>query len=330
MFTGTTHTRLLVSSSSFMCFRPALTGYNLLHLSSFKHVLLCSPSLKDLKVQCKDGLLRDHTEAQAENVIYSATAVQFYSTKDLIPDGSDSPVYRKKVSILSGAVFAVFHSSIPYDALSALSKIHDRDHLLVYILSGHSIQYRLLPSLGEESSGTIPRIEPVLSAWIQEEDLRVAHILGNALEAPEMILESSDCQDNSVVNNNSVELHERCTYQRHSARGIVMGRFSSSSSNSHGAEELSEDAVISHSKLMIIGSALKADVDKIIQYDQSDEACDKEKSEKDCDMLGGVFDFSGEGLNSEMVNEYSFSCVPLQVVVKWWCKGFINWQMQCI
>ena len=43
-----------------------------------------------------------------------------------------------------------------------------------------------------------------------------------------------------------------------------MGRCSSSSSDSYGAEEkLSGDSVISHSKLKIPGSALKTDVGKI-------------------------------------------------------------------
>lgn len=46
-------------------------------------------------------------------------------------------------------------------------------------------------------------------------------------------------------------------------RCIFMGRCSSSSSDSHGAEELSEDAAISHSKLMVPGLTKKADVGKI-------------------------------------------------------------------
>lgn len=47
-------------------------------------------------------------------------------------------------------------------------------------------------------------------------------------------------------------------------RGIVMGRCSSSSSDSHGTEEkLSEDAAIFHSKLMVPGLAEKTFVGKI-------------------------------------------------------------------
>ncbi|KAK7337831.1 hypothetical protein VNO77_18418 [Canavalia gladiata] len=257
-----------------------------------------------------------------------------------------------KVSIPSGAVSAIFHSSIPNDAHSALSKIHALEHLLVYTPSGHLIQYRLLPSLGAEPSGAIPRIDPVPSAQVQEEDMRVkvepiqwwdvcrrhdwpereVHILGNTLKAPETILETYDCQYNSVVNNNSIKLREQCYISNAEVqisstripiwrksevsffamspleakemnlcefnasgemeienitineveirqkdllpifnhfngvqstwvdRGLVKGRSSSSSSDSHGAEELSGDAVMPHSKLMIPGSALKADV----------------------------------------------------------------------
>ncbi|XP_027353314.1 autophagy-related protein 18h-like isoform X2 [Abrus precatorius] len=257
-----------------------------------------------------------------------------------------------KVSIPSGAVSAVFHNSIPYDAPSALSKIRALEHLLVYTPSGHLIQYRLLPSLGAVPSGTIPRIDPVPSAQIQEEDMRLkvepvqwwdvcrrhdcpereVHILGNTLEAPEMILETLDGQENSAVNNSSVNLQEQCHFSNAEVqissgrisiwlksevsffvmnpletkemklcefstsgemeienipvseveirqkdllpifnhfngvrstwvdRGIVMGRCSSSSYDSNVTEELTEDAVISHSKLMMPGSALKADV----------------------------------------------------------------------
>ncbi|XP_061348482.1 autophagy-related protein 18h-like isoform X2 [Gastrolobium bilobum] len=256
-----------------------------------------------------------------------------------------------KISIPSGAVSAAFHSSIPHDAHSALSKIHALEHLLVYTPSGHLIQYRLLPSMGAESIGTVPRTDPVPSAQIREEDLQVkvepvqwwdvcrrhdwpekeVNISGNSLEAAEIILDTSDYQDSSVGNNNSIKLHEQCHFsnaevqissgripiwqksevsffvishleakelnlselsaggeieienipinevemkdllpifnQFHEIQstwvdgGIVMGRCSSSSSDSHGAEEkLSEDAVISHSKLRIPSSALKADV----------------------------------------------------------------------
>ena len=140
-----------------------------------------------------------------------------------------------KVSIPSGALSAVFHSSISCDACNTLSKIHALEHLLVYTPSGHLIQYKLLPSSGPEPSGTVPRMEPVPSAQSEEEDLRVkvepvqwwdvcrrndwpeteVYILGNNLgvqEAAEMVLETSDYQDNSVGNNKSVKLHEQCHF----------------------------------------------------------------------------------------------------------------------
>ncbi|XP_027363188.1 autophagy-related protein 18h isoform X2 [Abrus precatorius] len=259
-----------------------------------------------------------------------------------------------KVSIPSGAVSAVFHSSIPHDSHNAYSKFHAMEHLLVYTPSGHLIQYKLLPSLVAEPSETASRTAPVPSAQIQEEDLRVkvepvqwwdvcrrsdwpekdVCISGNTvggLETAEMILDSSDYEDNSVGNNNSIKLNKQCHFsnaevhissgriavwqeskvsffvmspleagERHLCelsatgeieienipvneveirqkdllpifnhfhrtqstwgdRAIFMGRCSSSSSDSHGTEEkLSEDAAISHSKLMVPGLADKA------------------------------------------------------------------------
>ncbi|RYR02303.1 hypothetical protein Ahy_B06g081118 isoform B [Arachis hypogaea] len=254
-----------------------------------------------------------------------------------------------KVCIPSGAVSAVFHSSISCDTGNTLSNIHALEYLLVYAPSGHLIQYKLLPSLGPEPSGTVPRMDSVPSAHTEEENLRVkvepvqwwdacrrndwpekeVHIVGNnlGLEAAEMILGTSDCEDNNVGNNNCIKFNDQCHFSnaevqinsgripiwqksevsffvmsplvtkelilRESStsgeieienipideveirrkdllpvfdhfhrvdRGIVMGRSSSSSSDSHGAEEkFSGDAVLSQSKLKIPGSALKAD-----------------------------------------------------------------------
>ncbi|OIW07130.1 hypothetical protein TanjilG_10103 [Lupinus angustifolius] len=257
-----------------------------------------------------------------------------------------------KVFIPSGAVSAVFHNSIPQDSHNEYSM----EHLLVYTPSGHLIQYKLLPSLVAEPSETTQRAAPVSSTKLQEEDMQVkveplqwwnacrrngwpekeAHILGNThggLGAAEMILKSTDYEDNSVGSNNSIKLHE----QRHLSnaevrissgripiwqkpevsffvlsplearelslcelstsgeieiesipvneveirqkdllplfnnfhriqstwadRGVVMGRCSSSSSDSHRAEEkLSVSAPICHSKLMVPGLTEKADV----------------------------------------------------------------------
>ncbi|MED6159599.1 hypothetical protein PIB30_043713 [Stylosanthes scabra] len=253
-----------------------------------------------------------------------------------------------KVCIPSGAVSAVFHNSISRDTGNAVSNIHALEYLLVYAPSGHLIQYKLLPSLGPEPSGTVPRMDPVPSAHTEEENLRVkvepvqwwdvcrrsdwpekeVQIVGNnlVLEAAEMILGTSDREYNNVGNNNCVKFNE-CHFSnaevqinsgripiwqksevsffvmstlatkelvsRESStsgeieienipideveirqkdllpifdhlhrvdRGIVMGRSSSSSSDSHGAEEkFSGDAVLSHSKLKLSGSSLKAD-----------------------------------------------------------------------
>ncbi|KAK7277884.1 hypothetical protein RJT34_22903 [Clitoria ternatea] len=296
-----------------------------------------------------------------------------------------------KVSIPSGAVSAVFHSSIPHDSRNVYSKVCAMEHLLVYTLSGHLIQYNLVPSLVAESSEIASRTAPVPSAQTQEEDLRVkvepvqwwdvcrrydwpereVHILGNTvdgngMEVAEMMIDSSDYEDNSVRNNNSIKLNKQCHFSNaevhissgripiwqesevaffvmspleagelklcelstsgetevenipvneveirqkdllpifnhfhriHSSwgdRGIVMGRCSSSSSDSHGTEEkLLEDAAISRSKLMVPGLAEKSYVgasnfaDSITTYLKSsdEKACESfNSSSSGCDL----------------------------------------------
>ncbi|KAJ1417084.1 WD40-repeat-containing domain superfamily [Sesbania bispinosa] len=391
-------------------------------------------------------LHRGMTSAVIQDICFSHSSQWIAIISSKVSSAASSAA--GKVSIPSGASSAVFHSSLPHDAHNALYKIHALEHLLVYTPSGHLIQYRLLPPLRAEPSGTVPRLDPVPAAQIQEENLgvkvepiqwwdvrrrhdlpeREVHILGNTLEASEMILETSDYQDNSVVNNNSVKLHEQCHFSSAEVqissgkisiwqksevsffvmspleakdmnlcefntsreteienipikeieirqkdlfpifnhfhgiqsswvdRGIVIGRCSSFSSDSHGAgEKLSEDTVISHSKLMIPESALKADVGMSAYFSSSidlsgneingknrnevvlpplsnlkivnmegyckvpvncnesaevvtdvdcSSPCGREKSEVDDDnddLLGGVFDFSEEGMNSDMV-----------------------------
>lgn len=73
-----------------------------------------------------------------------------------------------KIHIPSGAVAAVFHSSVAYDL-----KVNALEHLLVYAPSGHVIQYKLLPSVGEEPSETASRTGSGSSVQMQDEELRV-------------------------------------------------------------------------------------------------------------------------------------------------------------
>ena len=53
-----------------------------------------------------------------------------------------------KVSIPSGVVGAVCHNFVPHDLLPAHLKVNYLEHLLVYTHCGHTIQYKLLPSMG--------------------------------------------------------------------------------------------------------------------------------------------------------------------------------------
>ncbi|KAG4919804.1 hypothetical protein JHK85_058085 [Glycine max] len=326
-----------------------------------------------------------------------------------------------KVSIPSGAVSAVFHSSIPHDSHNSYLKNHAMEHLLVYTPSGHLIQYKLLPPLAAESSETVSRTALVPSAQIQEEDLRVkvepvqwwdvcrrydwpekeVCILGNTvggLEAAEMILDSSDYEDNnSVRNNNSIKLNKQCHFSNTEVhissgripiwqesevsffvispleagelnlcelntsgeieienipvneieikqkdllpifdhfhriqstwgdRGIVMGRYSSSSSDSHGTEEkLSEDAAIFHSKLMVPGLAEKTFVGASNFADGANAKVKSSKHEKAGDSFNSSL--SGCDLNMNVTCEESIRDSPdfEQYFQEGYCKASVD------
>ncbi|XP_061349412.1 autophagy-related protein 18h-like [Gastrolobium bilobum] len=318
--------------------------------------------------------------------------------------GNAASSAARKVSIPSGAVSAVFHSSIPHDSANGYSKIHAMEHLLVYTPSGHLIQYKLLPSLVAESSETASRTASVPSAQIQEEDLRVkvepvqwwdicrrydwpereVYILGNTLgglEAAEIILDSSDYEDNSAGNNNVINLNKQCHFSNAEVqlssgripiwqesevsffvmspleagelnlcelstggeieienisvneveirqkdllpvfnhfrriqstwgdRGMVLGRCSSSSSDSHGTEEkLSENAAISHSKLMLHGLAGKADAGTTNFADNITTKVKSSKHGKASDSSNSSF--SGCDLNMNFTCEESIRDSP--------------------
>ncbi|KAM0992157.1 hypothetical protein ACFX13_010618 [Malus domestica] len=125
-----------------------------------------------------------------------------------------------KGSFRSGAVAAVFHSSVPDGLQSFHAKVTALEHLLAYTASGHVIQYKLLPSLGGEAGDSVSGAGPGSSVQIQDEDLRVKveslHFLdvcrrndwpereegisGIILEKQDDIdrIDSSDCDDNDV------------------------------------------------------------------------------------------------------------------------------------
>lgn len=141
-----------------------------------------------------------------------------------------------KVSIPSGAISAVFHSSIPHDSHDAYSKVHAMEHLLVYTPSGHLIQYNLLPSLVAEPNEIASRTAQVPSPQIQEEDLRVkvepvqwwdvcrkydwpereVYLMRSTigeLEEGEMISDISNCEENNSVGNySSIKLNQQCHF----------------------------------------------------------------------------------------------------------------------
>lgn len=325
-----------------------------------------------------------------------------------------------KVSVPSGAVSAVFHSSVPPDSHNAHAKVHAMEHLLVYTPSGHLIQYNLLPSLMAEPNETASRTAQAPSPQIQEEDLRVkvepiqwwdvcrrydwqekeVYISGSTpggLEASEMILDVSNCENYSVGNDDSVKLNQDChvsnaevhinsgripIWQKSEVsffvmgsfeseklnkcelltngeieiedipvneveirqkvllpvfdhfhkiqstwgdRGIVLGRCSSSSSDSHATEEkLSEDAAISHPKLTVPGFVEKTYVGA---SNFSDGTATKVKSSEH----GKVSDnfnssFSGSDMNMHVTCEESIRDSPDydQFFQEGYCKASVD------
>ncbi|XP_041020803.1 autophagy-related protein 18h-like isoform X2 [Juglans microcarpa x Juglans regia] len=131
-----------------------------------------------------------------------------------------------KVSIPSGAIAAVFHNSVPHDLLPAHLKGNALENLLVYTPCGHTIQYELLTSMGGESNEAAST-GPGSSLQIQDEELRVKvepvrwwdicrsdwpereeYISGITLgrqETAEMVMDTSDCEDNYTGNKELVK-----------------------------------------------------------------------------------------------------------------------------
>jgi hypothetical protein len=78
-----------------------------------------------------------------------------------------------KASIPSGAVTAVFHSSVAHDVQASHLKVTALEHLLVYTPSGYAVQYKLLPRVGVEPGEASSRTVPGSSVQILDEELRV-------------------------------------------------------------------------------------------------------------------------------------------------------------
>ncbi|CAK9174681.1 unnamed protein product [Ilex paraguariensis] len=136
-----------------------------------------------------------------------------------------------KVSVPTGVVAAVFHSSVRHNLLSTLSNVNAMEHLLVYTPPGNVIQYELLPSNGgEQDDSSLPagigsqvhmqeeigvKVEPAQwwdvcrrADWPEREECIYGLTLGGQ-GAAETIMDSSDNEDNGIVEKDSVRSHER-------------------------------------------------------------------------------------------------------------------------
>ncbi|XP_059652573.1 autophagy-related protein 18h-like [Cornus florida] len=136
-----------------------------------------------------------------------------------------------KVSVPSAAVAAVFHSSVHHDLQPTLSNVNCLEHLLVYAHPGNVIQYELLPSMVGEQGESVLRSGTGSLVQMQEEELRVKgepvqwwdvcrradwpereeciHGISGRQEAAEMVMDTSDCEDNDIGGKGPGKLHER-------------------------------------------------------------------------------------------------------------------------
>ncbi|KAL3516168.1 hypothetical protein ACH5RR_023070 [Cinchona calisaya] len=137
-----------------------------------------------------------------------------------------------KVSVPSGVVSAVFHSSV-HQYMQTISP-HGKalEHLLVYSPSGHLVQYELKPSLGGEQNESSLKNGPSSMLQMQEDDVgvkvepvkrwdvcrradwpeREEYVLGITLggrEAAEAFMDTSLSEDNIVGEKDVVKPHER-------------------------------------------------------------------------------------------------------------------------
>uniref|UniRef100_A0A5B7BTC7 Putative autophagy-related protein 18h n=1 Tax=Davidia involucrata TaxID=16924 RepID=A0A5B7BTC7_DAVIN len=136
-----------------------------------------------------------------------------------------------KVSVPSGVVAAVFHSSVRHDLQPPVLNVNALEHLLVYTPSGNVIQYELLPSMAGEQGESAPRTgtgslaqmqeelrvkgEPVQwwdvcrrADWPEREECVYGITLGRQ-EAAETVMNTSDCEDNDMGEKDLVKPHER-------------------------------------------------------------------------------------------------------------------------
>lgn len=136
-----------------------------------------------------------------------------------------------RVCVPSGAVAAVFHSSIPHNMQPA-SRAIALENLLAYTPSGHVIQYELLSSVGGESNEASSSTGPGSAAQVQDDEFRVKVepvqwwdvcrrvdwpereecISGVTLgrqETAEITMDSSDCKHNNIAVKSLAKPQER-------------------------------------------------------------------------------------------------------------------------
>ncbi|KAF3454402.1 hypothetical protein FNV43_RR04849 [Rhamnella rubrinervis] len=118
-----------------------------------------------------------------------------------------------KIPVPSGAIAAVFHSCVPCNL-----KVNALEHLLVYAPSGHVIQYKLLPSVGEslmQDEELRVKVDPVQwwdvcrrTDWPEREEC-ISGITLSKKEPLEIVMDTSDLQDSDTGYKDVVKPPER-------------------------------------------------------------------------------------------------------------------------
>ncbi|GFY91985.1 autophagy 18h-like protein [Actinidia rufa] len=162
-----------------------------------------------------------------------------------------------KVSVPSGSVAAIFHSSVHHHMQPAPSNVNALEHLLVYSPSGNVIQYELRPSVGENKlnllqelgqvhwyrckrkkvqipSGKIPIWQKSKFLGDEEQNLTKDHI-GREIEIEKIPVHEVEVKRKDLLP--VFDRFHRIHSEWSNDSAPVVGKYSTSSSTSHGGKE---------------------------------------------------------------------------------------------
>ncbi|KAK9293064.1 hypothetical protein L1049_021048 [Liquidambar formosana] len=401
-----------------ICFSPYSQWIAIVSSRGTCHIFVLSPFGGDTGLQIQNSHVDRPTLLPVLSQPWWSTS-SFMINQQSLPRPPPPPITLSVVSRIkcsnSGWLNTVSHaassaagkvscaiSSVPHNLQPSHLKVNALEHLLAYTPSGHVIQYELLPSMGGEPSETASRTGPGSLGQMQDEDLRVKVepvqwwdvcrrtdwpereecISGVTLgrrETAEIVMDTSDCEDNDSVEKGLVKPQERSHWYLSNAeiyfytmgpletndwnftkdtsgreieiekvpvheveirrkdllpafdhfhrnqsnwsdRGLVGGKFPSSSSEPYGAKDkFLGGAIISHSKLTSHDSVENSDggsaraetmhdldgMDMVNSYAPSAQTKNGNNREK-----------GGSAIASCLLNQSSFNCDSVSISPK--------------